>query len=289
MPYNPKIHRRCSIRLPNYDYSRPGAYFVTICVQGRTCLFGDVVDGEMRLNDAGVMVNRWYNGLMRKFDDIACDAWMCMPNHVHFIVINTGHACPYDDSVGADLCVRPVFHTSPVMGEHMDWSKTVEHVGSFKTVEHVDWSKTGEHVGSSKTVEHVGSSKTVEHVGSFKTVEHVGSFKTGEHVGSFKTGEHVGSPLRRVVQWFKTMSTNEYIRGVKQQGWQPFFGWLWQRNYWEHIVRDESELNRIREYIASNPVRWEMDRLHPEQGLRETPVCYGIGCVCHADDADWMA
>jgi len=244
MPYNPKIHRRRSIRLPNYDYSRPGAYFVTICVQGRTCLFGDVVDGEMRLNDAGVMVNRWYNELMRKFDDIACDAWMCMPNHVHFIVINTGHACPHDDSVGADLCVRPVFHTSPVMGEHMDWSKTGEHVGSFKTV---------------------------------------------EHVGSFKTGEHVGSPLRRVVQWFKTMSTNEYIRGVKQQGWQPFFGRLWQRNDWEHIVRDESELNRIREYIASNPVRWEMDRLHPEQGLRETPVGYGIGCVCHADDADWMA
>ena len=107
MPYNPKIHRRRSIRLPNYDYSRSGAYFVTICVQGRSCLFGHVMDGEMRLNDAGVMLNRWYNELMRKFDDIACDAWVCMPNHVHFIVINTGHACPHNDSVGADLRVRP--------------------------------------------------------------------------------------------------------------------------------------------------------------------------------------
>jgi len=229
MPYNPKIHCRRSIRLPNYDYSRSGAYFVTICVQGRSCLFGHVVDGEMRLNEAGVMLNRWYNELMRKFDDIACDAWVCMPNHVHFIVINTGHACPHNDSVGADLRVRPALHARPNMGEH------------------------------------------------------VVSVEMGEHVGE---GEHVGSPLRRVVQWFKTMSTNEYIRSVKQHGWQPFFGRLWQRNYWEHIVRDESELNRIREYIATNPVRWEMDRLHPDQGLRETSAMYGVGHP--ADDADWM-
>jgi len=57
------------------------------------------------------------------------------------------------------------------------------------------------------------------------------------------------------------MATNEYIRGVKQYGWSPFPGKLWQRNYWEHIVRDESELNRIREYISNNPAQWEMDSL----------------------------
>jgi putative transposase len=57
------------------------------------------------------------------------------------------------------------------------------------------------------------------------------------------------------------MTTNEYIRGVKQYGWPPFPGKLWQRNYWEHIVRDESELNRIREYVSNNPAQWEMDSL----------------------------
>jgi hypothetical protein len=71
-----------------------------------------------------------------------------------------------------------------------------------------------------------------------------------------------GSPLQRVVQWFKTMSTNEYIRGVKQCGWPPFPGKLWQRNYWEHIVRNEPELNRIREYIHNNPAHWELDKLN---------------------------
>ena len=235
MPYNPKIHRRRSIRLPNYDYSRPGAYFVTICVQGRTCLFGDVDGGEMRLNDAGMMVNHWYNELMRKFDDIACDVWVCMPNHIHFITINTGPVCQGNDPVGADLRVRPALHARPDMGEH------------------------------------------------------VVSPKTGGYVVSPTMGEHIGSPLRRVVQWFKTMSTNEYIRGVKQHGWPPFPGRLWQRNYWEHIVRDETELNRIREYIVNNPARWETDQLHPEQALRETPADDGVGCVCHANDVDWMA
>ena len=232
MPYNPKIHSRRSIRLQNYDYSQPGAYFVTICAQDRICLFGDVVDGEMRLNDAGTMVTRWYNELMRKFDDIACDAWVCMPNHVHFIVINTGPAQTNDGPVGADLRVRPLT-CPPELGDH---------------------------------------------VGSSELGEHAGRWGLGEHVGRWGLGEHVGSPLRRVVQWFKTMSTNEYIRGVRLHRWAPFPGRLWQRNYWEHIVRDETELNRIREYIATNPVRWEMDKLHPNHcpgTVRENPPIYG--------------
>ncbi len=63
-------------------------------------------------------------------------------------------------------------------------------------------------------------------------------------VGTY-SGEHTGSPLHQVIQWFKTMTTNEYIRGVKQRGWAPFPGKLWQRNYYEHIVRNEKELIRI--------------------------------------------
>ena len=66
------------------------------------------------------------------------------------------------------------------------------------------------------------------------------------------------------MQWFKTMTTNEYIRGVKQRGWPRFDGKLWQRNYYEHIVRNENELNRIRQYILDNPMKWEMDREHPD-------------------------
>jgi len=66
--------------------------------------------------------------------------------------------------------------------------------------------------------------------------------------GRDQQGEHAGSPLPRMVQWFKTMTTNAYMRGVKTLGWTPFSGKLWQRNYCEHIIRDNESFDRIREY-----------------------------------------
>jgi len=74
------------------------------------------------------------------------------------------------------------------------------------------------------------------------------------------------------------MTTNEYIRGVKQNGWPRFNGKLWQRNYYEHIVRNENELNRIRQYIMDNPLKWALDRENPHhdaQVVRESPEQYG--------------
>lgn len=68
--------------------------------------------------------------------------------------------------------------------------------------------------------------------------------------------------LGDMVHRFKTITTKRYADGVKQWGWPSFPGKLWQRNYWEHIVRNEIELNRIREYIHTNPTQWESDRLN---------------------------
>ncbi len=86
-------------------------------------------------------------------------------------------------------------------------------------------------------------------------------------------------PDPEIVQWFKTMTTNEYIRGVGTLGWSPFPGKLWQWNYYEHVIRDEVSLNRIREYIVNNPPQWEMDRENPDirgwdvrAGLKPTPT-----------------
>lgn len=70
-----------------------------------------------------------------------------------------------------------------------------------------------------------------------------------------------GRPISEMIQWFKTMTTNEYIRNVKQNRWEPFDGKLWQRNYYEQIVRDEISMRRIREYIVNNPHQWQQDKL----------------------------
>jgi REP element-mobilizing transposase RayT len=72
------------------------------------------------------------------------------------------------------------------------------------------------------------------------------------------TGKTVGD----IVGAFKSMTTNEYIRGVKNNNWQRFNKKLWQRNYWEHIIRNENEYNQISQYIIDNPLKWENDKLN---------------------------
>ncbi|GBC84584.1 hypothetical protein HRbin11_01015 [bacterium HR11] len=104
MPYDPEKHHRRSIRLKGYDYTQPGAYFVTIVTQNRVCLFGEVVDGTMRLNDAGRMVQAVWNDLPRYYPGVAIDAFVVMPNHIHGIIILVGAgpcACP---NIGPRAC-----------------------------------------------------------------------------------------------------------------------------------------------------------------------------------------
>jgi hypothetical protein len=69
--------------------------------------------------------------------------------------------------------------------------------------------------------------------------------------------------LGEIVGEFKSIGTGAYIRGVRQRGWPAFDGQLWQRNYYEHVIRDDESLRRIREYIRWNPARWDAD---PENG-----------------------
>lgn len=198
MRYNPEKHHRRSIRLKGYDYAQPGAYFVTIVTQDRACLFGDVVDGQMRLNDAGHMVKRWWDELNRKFPHVQTDAFVVMPNHVHGIIVI--------EPVGADPRVCP--------------------------------DASGAHAGAPQ--------------------------QSGAHTGApQQSGAHAGAPLPEIVQWFKTMTTNEYIRHVRNDRWTPFPGRLWQRNYYEHIIRNDESLDHIRKYIADNPLRWHLDRDNP--------------------------
>jgi hypothetical protein len=74
------------MRLPTYDYSQPGGYFITVCTQDRECLLGDIVDGEVQLNPMGMLVQETWRQLPQRFPSIALDAFVIMPNHVHGIL-----------------------------------------------------------------------------------------------------------------------------------------------------------------------------------------------------------
>jgi len=112
-----------------------------------------------------------------------------------------------------------------------------------------------------------------------------GDHKKGDHEGRNR-GDHEGRPygspdcrgaprgrplvgaparLGDVVGAFKSLATVGYISGVKAKGWPEFRGRLWQRNYYEHIIRDETALDRVRRYIDDNPARWEFDDENPRK------------------------
>ena len=85
--FNRPGRNRRSIRLQEYDYSRAGAYYITVCIRNRECLFGNVVDGQMQLNEAGRIVQAVWNGLPRFYEGVELDAFIIMPNHVHGVIV----------------------------------------------------------------------------------------------------------------------------------------------------------------------------------------------------------
>ncbi|MDM8001041.1 MAG: transposase, partial [Dehalococcoidia bacterium] len=89
MKCDPDKRHRLSIRLKEYDYAQPGAYFVTICTHQRECLFGHVVNGEMHLNEAGGIAQRCWENIPTHFPSVELDAFVIMPNHIHGVIAIT--------------------------------------------------------------------------------------------------------------------------------------------------------------------------------------------------------
>ncbi len=172
MPYDPHRHHRRSIRWRGYDYTCPGAYFITVVTWGRECLFGEIVDGEMQMNELGAVAQSCWQEIPAHFPHVQLDAYVVMPNHIHGIIVIM--------DVGA--------YASPPMPPRGPQPKSV-----------------------------------------------------GAMVGSFKS-----AAAKRI---------NE-IRGTPGMP-------VWQRNYYEHIIRNEAALDETRRYIAENPLRWESDHENP--------------------------
>ncbi len=238
MMYDPFRDHRRSIRLEGYDYSTPGAYFVTVCVQDRRCLFGEIAGDLMQANDGGHMVGRWWVKLADKFPVVKPDEFIIMPNHFHGILFITQCDIP-TVPVGAAPCGRPIAPRGrPIAPRGRPGPTTVRPDGGVTD----DGRSCGDMTDGRP---------------------HGGMTDGRPHGGAPTDVQPTAVGLFGVMDWFKTMTTNEYIRGVRTQGWPPFPGRLWQRGYYERIIRDDSELARVREYIATNPTRWASDRNNP--------------------------
>lgn len=172
MKFDPQKHHRRSIRLKGYDYSQVGAYFVTFVAWQREVLFGEIVNGEMMLNDFGQIVSEKWQWLETQYPYIELGAWVVMPNHFHGILVIR------DDGWGGSRSAPTPIKRKPLGGL----------IGAFKTV-------------------------STKHINLLRNTE----------------GQVI-----------------------------------WQRNYYEHIIRNEREMDRISRYIESNPSRWTDDDENPK-------------------------
>ena len=231
---DPDQHHRHAMRLKGYDYAQAGAYFVTVCTYDRACLLGDIVDGTMRLNDAGQVVQEGWTAIARQYSDIAIDAFVVMPNHIHGIIMiadpgTTGPTGATTTPVGAPFIASnpgSVPHPTPHSGPP-------DRPGPGDTVT----IPVGTPFMASNPVSH---SNTTGAMNRAPTV--------GKIVRAYKARVTVAINQRRGT-W-----------GVP----------VWQRNFYDHIIRDDEALDRIRQYIVDNPPQWAHDpeNLPPAGGTR---------------------
>lgn len=202
---DPQRYQRASIRLKDYDYTRPGAYYITIVSHDRECRFGEIIAGAMQLNRTGRIIANFWQKIPRHFRYTGLDVWVVMPNHIHGIIVIHDHVNDINGGRGEAFIVTPEI--------------------SYKNASPLQ-----------------------------------ASLRSPQQPLPRPIGTKPGS-LAAMVQNFKSITTRRINKLAHTPG-AP----LWQRNYWEHIIRDESELNRIRAYIINNPYRWEQDREHFTSG-----------------------
>jgi REP element-mobilizing transposase RayT len=185
---NRREHDRKSVRLPFYDYSRHGGYFITICAFDGLCLFGEINDGKVTLNKTGKIIQSEWLQTEQIRKNVKVDLFVVMPNHFHGIVIIRDAEAPRLEN---DYTKRATHRVAPTQERQ---AKII--TGSISAI-----------------------------IGQFKPTV------TKRVRSELKLGSHS----------------------------------VWQRGFYEHVIRNEKELNRVRQYILGNPAKWSLDRENRER------------------------
>ena len=195
MTYDQERHHRRSIRLQGFDYTQPGAYFITTVTRERACLFGQVIDGEMRLNDAGEIARQCWLDIPNHFSNAQLDEFVIMPNHVHGVIVLV-ESSDMTYNVGAR-------HAVPLPNDAASLPRDLSKCEKF--------------------------------------------------------GSPISGSIPTIVRSYKSAVTKQINECHGTPG-AP----VWQRGYYEHIIRSDESLNHIRKYIMNNPLQWALDRENPD-------------------------
>lgn len=206
MLYDPQKHHRRSIRLKGYDYSQEGLYFITLCCQNRACLFGEVKDGKMILNEAGKIAEEEWLKTPQIRKNTELGEFVVMPNHFHAILEIKYSVC------GGELKFAQFKSPSQTIGAI---------IRGFKGA---TTKRIKELINREGNISDKGNNR--------------------DRTGVLRYAQNTDGD-RGESQFAPTIAPT-----------------IWQRNYWEHIIRNQQEYERIANYIIRNPAKWEADRLN---------------------------
>jgi len=195
------FHRR-SIRLPYYDYSQDGAYFITLISHARDRLFGEIIDGKMLLNEFGKIArNNWVKTPSIR-PEVKLGKFIVMPNHLHGIIWISKGVSQYAPTQSSNQSEKGVSQYAPTQSSNQSEKGASQYAPTKRAFR--------------------SPSKT----------------------------------LGAIIRGYKSSVTKE-INIIRKTSGSP----IWQRNYYEHIIRNEIELNNISHYILNNPQNWGKDKL----------------------------
>jgi REP element-mobilizing transposase RayT len=224
--FNPKIHHRRSIRLEGYDYTRPGSYFITVCVHQRKHWFGKIENGIMFPNAFGKIAAREWQALPERFPQVELKEFVIMPNHMHGILVvrapvqatlAVAHQFFSDSPVGVPLAGTPT-------GTPMD-NPIIDIENLFRT----------------------------DNAGLLN--KDIGNSVKGHPQGMPQRTYHLGE----IIGAYKSIVSVECLKYFKIHRPGKCLGKLLQRDYWEHIIRDDRAYYNISNYILNNPKNWKKD------------------------------
>jgi len=279
MSQSPTHHHRRSIRQKGYDYAQEGIYFITICVQDRLCLFGRVENGEMVLNEFGNVAQNELLITTKIRSNVQLDAFVVMPNHVHVIIHITHSIDPSDATCRGELhspinetdeCNSPNNETGEL---HSPINETDECNSPINETDelHSPNNETDECNSPINETDELNSpinetgecNSPINETGECNSpINETGECNSPINENVDNTRGECNSPLRGPSQTVGAIVRGYKSAVTKQLKTLGFSGKLWQRNYYEIIIRTPESYENISNYIENNPANWKKDKFN---------------------------
>ncbi|MBK7008662.1 MAG: hypothetical protein IPH36_08535 [Saprospiraceae bacterium] len=242
--YNPNLHHRRSIRLKRYDYSQAGLYFITLCIQNRNLIFGHIENAELKLNPFGEIAFKEWQNTAEIRDNIRLHEFIIMPDHMHGII-----EIIFSKGQENDRTIHPFQSPSQTIGSIIRGYK----ISTIKKIKDLILSIEEPRTGCIRPK--INNDAPIQ-----PQKDHLAPILPQKDHLTQITGELQFAPILPKINNDAPIQPQKDllspIEKIKSLNYK-----IWQRNYYESIIRNDQAYHRISNYIINNPLKWAEDKL----------------------------